>query len=280
MHRNEQLYNFLVGNSPQMTEDWYKLVEGIEEEDSVYSTNDPEVIKNLKEQNQDYFLHLHELFINKEEDFFKQFKAWSEELARDQKHLKTPVHFVVREFMNSEQIYINYLKSFFKNNSDKVDIDQFLSWNDLIRRVVNLSIYIYIEEANKNTLKQLTAQKEIINELSSPVILLRNNIALLPLIGDIDTARALIILENTLAQCAELRIEDLCIDLSGVAIIDTMVAHEIFHLIQALNLIGVRSTLCGIRPEIAQTAIQLGLRFDDIRTTATLSQALEMILNN
>lgn len=75
-----------------------------------------------------------------------------------------------------------------------------------------------------------------------------------------------------------MRIEDLCIDLSGVAIIDTMVAHEIFHLIQALKLIGVRSTLCGIRPEIAQTAIQLGLDFSHIRTTATLSQALDRII--
>ncbi|MGN7942596.1 STAS domain-containing protein [Virgibacillus sp. 6R] len=279
MHRNQGLYNYLVEHSWQITEDWYKLVND-EDSESIYSATDPEIIQSLKEQNQDYFQHLHKLFIEKEEDFFREFKIWSEELAKDQKHLKTPVQYVVREFMNSQEVYMKYLKEYFSSNKDNVALDQFLSWIDLVRRVVNLSIYIYIEEANRNTLRQLIAQKEIINELSSPVILLRKKIALLPLIGDIDTARAKIILENTLAQCADLRIEDLCIDLSGVAIIDTMVAHEIFHLIQALKLIGVRSTLCGIRPEIAQTAIQLGLDFSHIRTTATLSQALDRIIAN
>ncbi|MCY7654318.1 RsbT co-antagonist protein RsbRB, partial [Bacillus safensis] len=63
----------------------------------------------------------------------------------------------------------------------------------------------------------------MIYELSSPVIVLKSQIALLPLVGDIDTARAKIILENTLNQCLQKGVQHLCIDLSGVVIIDTMV---------------------------------------------------------
>jgi rsbT co-antagonist protein RsbR len=276
MHRNEELYNFLIKHSLQMTEDWYESVDD-SDSNSIYSTKDPVIIQTLKEQNQDYFLHLHELFIQDAKLFFKEFKKWSEELARDQKHLETPVHNVVREFMRTQEVYIKYIKKFFKENADKVEVDQLSSWYDLIIKVFNLSIYIYIDEAQKNTERRLQAQNQMINELSSPVILLQNKTGLLPLIGDIDTARAKFILENTLNQCASLGVEYLCIDLSGVVIIDTMVAHEIFSLIQALKLLGVDSTLSGIRPEIAQTAIQLGLDFEDIRTTASLVHALEQI---
>jgi rsbT co-antagonist protein RsbR len=56
-----------------------------------------------------------------------------------------------------------------------------------------------------------------------------------------------------------------------------MVAHEMFNLIQALNLLGVKSIISGIRPEIAQTAIQLGLDFDHVKTTSSLAHALQQI---
>ncbi len=79
----------------------------------------------------------------------------------------------------------------------------------------------------------------MILELSSPIITLSKSTALLPLVGDIDTERAKFILENTLQACAKRRVEHLLIDLSGVVVVDTMVAHQIFKLIEALNLIGV-----------------------------------------
>jgi rsbT co-antagonist protein RsbR len=97
----------------------------------------------------------------------------------------------------------------------------------------------------------------------------------LPLVRDIDTARAAAILENTIKQCAEQKVSQLFIDLSGVVIIDRMVAHQIFQLINGLSLIGVKTTLSGIRREIATTAIQLGLSFANISIASTLSKAIE-----
>jgi rsbT co-antagonist protein RsbR len=76
-------------------------------------------------------------------------------------------------------------------------------------------------------------------------------------------------------KCAKEDVEHLFIDLSGVAIIDTMVAHQIFSLTTALKLLGVRSTISGISPEVAQTSIQLGLDFTGINTYGTLKQALK-----
>ncbi|MFP3490379.1 STAS domain-containing protein, partial [Staphylococcus sp. SIMBA_130] len=83
--------------------------------------------------------------------------------------------------------------------------------------------------------------------------------ALLPLVGDIDSDRATAIFENTLEGCTTKRVDHLFIDLSGVYLVDTRVAQQIFQLITGLKLIGVTATLSGIRPEIAQTAVQLGI---------------------
>ncbi|MDV2583684.1 STAS domain-containing protein, partial [Alkalibacillus haloalkaliphilus] len=82
----------------------------------------------------------------------------------------------------------------------------------------------------------LQSQQEMITELSSPVILIKDQIAILPLVGDIDTYRAKIIFDKTLKQCNDLQVEHLVIDLSGVPIIDTMVANQIFHVISGLEL--------------------------------------------
>lgn len=137
----------------------------------------------------------------------------------------------------------------------------------------------FVELQSEVMEKQLQNQQEIINELSSPVISLNEHTALLPLVGNIDPSRAELILENALEQCVKMEVSQLFIDLSGVVLIDTMVAHQIFQLIDALQLIGVKPILSGLRPEIAQTAIQLGLNFENLTITSTLSQALT-IKNN
>ncbi|MFC6037969.1 STAS domain-containing protein [Paenisporosarcina macmurdoensis] len=124
--------------------------------------------------------------------------------------------------------------------------------------------------------KRLRSQQELINELSAPVIKLQRHIGLLPVVGEIDTQRAKYILENTLNECSKQGITHLHIDLSEVNMIDTMVAMEIFRLIDALKIVGVKTTLSGVRPEFALTAVHLGLDFKNIQITGNLSQALQL----
>ncbi|TYR81625.1 STAS domain-containing protein [Priestia megaterium] len=277
MHRNQALFDFLTENLKNLTGDWYNSIEDTEP-DSVYSTDNPAVINDLKSRGHDFFLHLSRVFIEDETYFFSDFKAWSEDLAKDEKHLDTPVQYVVRQFMKCQEVIINYVKSFYLAHASEVSLEQFLAWYDLVIKAVSLSIYTFIDQYHKNATGRLTAQRELIAKLSSPVITLQNQIALLPLVGDIASINNKIILENTLNQCAEKGVRHLCIDLLGVATIDTAMAHEIFDLIKALELIGVKSTLSGIRPEIAQTAVRLGLPFQGIHTTSSLSQALSTIV--
>lgn len=169
--------------------------------------------------------------------------------------------------------YLLLIADFVKEND--IESDTRSQWNRAIVRIFDEIILKFTEESHHYSIKQLEAQQEMINELSSPVISLSKTRALLPLVGDIDTARSASILDNTIKQCADKKVSHLFIDLSGVVIIDTMVAHQIFQLIHGLSLIGVKTTLSGIRPEIATTAIQLGLSFDKISIASTLSKAIQ-----
>ncbi|WP_180955316.1 STAS domain-containing protein [Peribacillus deserti] len=100
---------------------------------------------------------------------------------------------------------------------------------------------------------------------------------MLPLIGNLDTDRAQLLLKQTLKQAERLKMQSLIMDLSGVQIVDTIVVHQIFQVIEALKLIGVNTLLTGIRPEIAQNMITIGMEIKGLKTKSTLEQALTYI---
>ncbi|MBJ7571369.1 STAS domain-containing protein [Bacillus halotolerans] len=273
MAQNQKLYEYLSQHAEEISSTWYETIEETDP-NSIYASTDPAIIKNLKSQNLAFNYKISRIFIDEEEVYLPILKAWAFEVTQDQEHLKTPIHYIIREFVRVRDLYVSYVKDFVHINQDTVKSEEAEDLYHTLIKAFDLVIHIFIEEMYKNTSLQLQAQKDMITELSAPVIVLFHSVGLLPLIGDIDTVRAKLIMENTLNQCAKKKVTQLYIDLSGVAVIDTMVAHQLFSLIEALRLIGVSSTLSGIRPEIAQTAVQLGLSFEDISLRSTLASAI------
>ncbi|MGG3033022.1 RsbT co-antagonist RsbRC [Bacillus stercoris] len=273
MAKNNKLYEYLSQHAETISSTWYETIEETDP-NSIYASTDPAVIHNLKSQNLAFNYKINRIFIDDEEVYLPILKEWAFEVTQDPEHLKTPIHYIIREFVRVRDLYVSYVKEFVHLNQNTVKGEEAEDLYHSLIKAFDLVIHIFIEEMYKNTSLQLQAQKDMITELSAPVIVLFHSVGLLPLIGDIDTVRAKLIMENTLHQCAKKKVTQLYIDLSGVAIIDTMVAHQLFSLIEALRLIGVSSTLSGIRPEIAQTAVQLGLSFDDISLRSTLASAI------
>lgn len=273
MKINEALYDYFTEQADQIAKEWIETMED-SDPNSIYSLTNPVITEELTEQDKEFYRHINKMYIMPEKEFLEEFERWVIELAKDQKHLDTPVQYVVREFMRNRRLYISYYDAFADKHESSFAQGERKKWENLIVRVFDFTIYTFVDHAEHNSKMQLNAQREMILELSSPVITLSKRTALLPLVGDIDTERAKFILENTLSTCAKRLIEHLLIDLSGVVVVDTMVAHQIFKLIEALKLIGVTSTLSGIRPEIAQTAVQLGINFSDITVKSNLAQAL------
>jgi len=275
MHRNNDLYNYLHNKTRQLTDDWYDEIDK-NTVTGVYASNDPDVIKRLKEQNFSFHEHLIQVFIEREDSFFDSFEVWVNEIASDSAHQSTPIHTILNEFLNVQDQYIHMIQGFAEIHKGNYSNEAVYSWTSIILKAFGKVMTRFVEVHDRIATLRLTSQQELINELSAPVIKLHQSIGLLPLVGEIDTKRAKHVLEHTLMECRKQSVNQLYIDLSGVNVLDTMVAMQIFQLIDALKIIGVKTTLSGVRPEIALTAVQLGLDFKDIQIAGNLSQALNI----
>ncbi|MFD6209208.1 STAS domain-containing protein [Peribacillus sp. NPDC060253] len=276
MHRNKELYSFLLGKATQMTEDWYATLNK-NDKAGVYSSPDPQVIKKLKQQNNEFHLHFFQIFVTEEREFFKHLDGWIEDIGKDEQHLKTPVYFILREFFRTQEQYLDYIDQFVALHEEEYTQEEINSWYRIVIRVFSEVMEKFTEANHRYANKIMKAQQATIDELSSPIISLKDNTALLPLIGDIDTARGMSLLENTLQKCAEKNVTRLFIDLSGVHAIDSVSAHQLSQLIESLHLLGIHTTLSGLRPEIAITAVKLQLPFDKVTIKSTLAQAINTI---
>jgi rsbT co-antagonist protein RsbR len=274
VYRNKELSEFLLEKAWELTEEWYESLDK-SEPFGVYSNTNPEDVKVLKRQNYELHLQFFQLFVQEESKFKQDLEKWIINVANDGQHIATPTHFILREFFRVRVRYLKLIKEFVSLNEGKYSQEIIDLWNRKVSDTMDEVTIWFMEEHHKFSILRLQSQQEMISELSSPVISLNKTTALLPLVGDIDTMRAKLILEKTLEQCSQKRVGRLLIDLSGVVMIDTMVAQQIFQLIEALGLIGVKTTLSGIRPEIAQTAIQLGLNFNKVSITSSLSNAID-----
>lgn len=126
--------------------------------------------------------------------------------------------------------------------------------------------------------RTVSLQKIALQELSAPLIPVLEGITVMPLVGTIDTERAKQIMENLLTGVVKHRSEVVLIDITGVPLVDTMVAHHIIQAAEAVRLVGATCMLCGIRPEIAQTIVNLGINLNDIITKNSLKRGFEAAL--
>jgi rsbT co-antagonist protein RsbR len=123
----------------------------------------------------------------------------------------------------------------------------------------------------------LRQQTELL-ELSTPVVRLWENILALPLIGTLDSARTQVVMQNLLEAIVQTRSDYAIIDITGVPVVDTLVAQHLLKTVAAARLMGADCLISGIRPQIAQTIIHLGVDLSDVSTKATLADAFDLAL--
>ncbi|MGE6632111.1 RsbT co-antagonist protein RsbRA [Bacillus sp. NPDC077027] len=126
--------------------------------------------------------------------------------------------------------------------------------------------------------RTVNLQKIALQELSAPLIPVFEQITVMPLVGTIDTDRAKKIMENLLNGVVKHRSEVVLIDITGVPVVDTMVAHHIIQASEAVRLVGAKCLLVGIRPEIAQTIVNLGIDLSQVTTKNTLQKGIQTAL--
>jgi rsbT co-antagonist protein RsbR len=137
---------------------------------------------------------------------------------------------------------------------------------------------LYTFEAYQKTREEVIArQQQELLELSTPVVQLWEGILALPLIGTLDSARTQIVMENLLEQIVARSADIAIIDITGVPTVDTLVAQHLIKTISAARLMGADCIISGIRPQIAQTIVHLGLELNVV-SKATMADALALAL--
>ncbi|MBP1971463.1 rsbT co-antagonist protein RsbR [Virgibacillus natechei] len=124
----------------------------------------------------------------------------------------------------------------------------------------------------------VSLQRVALQELSAPLIPVVEGITVMPLVGTIDTERAKLIMENLLEGVIKHNSEVVLIDITGVPVVDTMVAHHIIQAAEAVRLVGATCILVGIRPEIAQTIVNLGIDLEKFPTKSSLKKGFTSAL--
>lgn len=124
----------------------------------------------------------------------------------------------------------------------------------------------------------ITRQQQELLELSTPVVKLWDGILALPIIGTLDSSRTQVVMESLLETVVATNSKYAIIDITGVPTVDTLVAQHLLKTITAARLMGAECIISGVRPQIAQTIVHLGINLEDVVTKAKLSDAFALAL--
>jgi rsbT co-antagonist protein RsbR len=167
------------------------------------------------------------------------------------------------------------------------DVLQDESGNDAARFADSVwSATVLLDALGLHTVKAFQkAREQVINrqqqellELSTPVVKLWDGILALPMIGTLDSARTQVVMESLLQKIVETESQIAIIDITGVPTVDTLVAQHLLKTVTALRLMGADCIISGVRPQIAQTIVHLGVDLQGVTTKANLADALALAL--
>ena len=170
----------------------------------------------------------------------------------------------------------------YQQSSQDLTIEQLFD----IEKQLNNNIDYFLNEffINYSTYKDalIMSQREVVENLSVPIIPITQSICILPLIGTVDTFRTTILEEKVLIEVGRLHIQTLIIDLSGIAEMEPEVIEHLMKTIYGTSIMGCKTVITGLRPEVVRNMIRLGVKFDEeTKTYGTLQHALRdyLVLN-
>ncbi|MCR8927518.1 STAS domain-containing protein [Priestia megaterium] len=200
-------------------------------------------------------------------------EQWGNNMANLLVNHGLPLNLALEEISYYRDVIGEIIKE--EANNNDFSLDAFYQIISHFNSIVDNAIQFVSKSYVKDYTEKINYAQYAIDELSVPVVRMTEEIGILPLVGDLDTKRAQYLMESALEKGSQYKLEWLIIDLSAVPIIDTMVADQLFKVIAGLQLIGIEVVISGIRPEIAQTMVNLGIKVEEVKSFSSLHQAVQ-----
>ncbi|MBU2667774.1 STAS domain-containing protein [Actinoplanes bogorensis] len=159
-------------------------------------------------------------------------------------------------------------------SSDAATLKDYVAFSSFVDQAALFTFDSYVRVREE----LIADQTEQLLELSTPVVKLWEGVVAVPLVGTLDSARAQVVMERLLQTLVDTGSPYAIIDITGVPAVDTQVAQHILKTVVAARLMGADCIISGIRPQIAQTIVALGIEFGDIATKSSLADALRYVL--
>lgn len=163
----------------------------------------------------------------------------------------------------------------FVQEAYKTNVEEMLEITTSINNLLDKFGLQSFEEFTRGREELIKEQIESIIELSLPVLKVWENIVSVPIIGTLDSRRAKLVTENLLNKIVEFGYKYAIIDISGVPIIDSQVANHLLKTVRGVKLLGAETILTGIRPDVAQVLVELGVDLSEVVTSAVFSGGLD-----
>lgn len=262
---NKQMATYIQENMTGIIANWQQMMRDEKDEPSFQVMSEEMVNQTSREfagLMTSSLLESYQVYENRLQDF-------AEKVVR----LGWSITFMTKAIDHFAEIVYEGMREAGTIHSDNMDgfIHEFANWAQPIRNSM-------IQTYSKAWERTVSLQKIALQELSASLIPVFDKVSVMPLVGTIDTERAKLIMENLLDGVVKHRAEVVLLDITGVPVVDTMVAHHIIQAADAVRLVGAKCMLVGIRPEIAQTIVTLGINLNDFTTTSTLQRGVEQAL--
>jgi len=270
---DSSIHVFLEGVSTHIISSKDTLVElRFKDDTNTYSEEINSLIKTWRKN----LIEIYGFSIAQEQnETFAILKEWGKETV----DLLINLNLSINDAIEEVRFYRDKIGSIIKDQAkkDTISLDVFYEIISKFDSVVDKAIHWLSVSYSSQYSHRIVLAETTAFELSIPVVRITSNIGIIPIIGVLDTQRASQLMEKALEAGSEYDLSYIIIDLSGVPITDTMVAHQIFKVIDALRLIGIETRLSGIRIEIAQTMVSLGIKFT-AKSYSSLHLAVKDIL--
>ena len=262
---NQLVYNFIKQNQDYILTEWMNIMKENTDERLIKVVSD----KMFTQTSSDFIDMIIAHVESKDREFTLKLSDFAEKVVQ----LGWPLTFVNEGIQKFLMIVMNGMadKGIVSPDNQMEMVNYLYKWSTPISNEI-VNIYSQTWE------RTVSLQRMALQELSAPLIPVLEGITVMPLVGTIDTERAKQIMENLLTGVVKHRSEVVLIDITGVPVVDTMVAHHIIQAGEAVRLVGAKCILCGIRPEIAQTIVNLGINLNDVITKNTLKKGIEVAL--
>ncbi|MDN7229145.1 RsbT co-antagonist protein RsbRA [Planococcus liqunii] len=262
---NKKMAGYIQENSTEIISKWQELMKNEKDERS-FQVMPTDLMNQTSKEFADLMvsnlLESHQAYENRLNDF-------AEKVVR----LGWSITFVTKAITHFSEVVFEGMQEKGIITKDNFS-DFYKEFNNWIIPIRDSTIDTY----SKTWERTVSLQKIALQELSASLIPVFDKVSVMPLVGTIDTERAKLIMENLLEGVVKHRAEVVLLDITGVPVVDTMVAHHIIQAADAVRLVGAKCMLVGIRPEIAQTIVTLGINLNEFTTTSTLQRGVEQAL--